>query len=424
MKRLSIIMLAATAAVGLHAQGITLERAQAAARDNYPAVRRYGLIEQTAQFTLSNIAKGWLPQITASAQASYQSDVAALPDALTAMMRQKGQEVLGLRKDQYRLSIDVQQTVYDGGSIAARKRVASAQAAVETAQNDVEMHALRSRVDDIFFGLLLVGEKIRLCQQQQEVLLANEDQLAVLCRGGVATESDLALVRAERLTAAQQQTQLETQRTTLQQLLSLYVGETVTEAVKPDETETAGANQRPELQLFNTQTLLADARERALKSGLLPRLTLFAQGFYGYPGLNIYEDMFSHRWSLNGIVGTRLTWNIGALYTNRNDRQKLAVQRQEIDNARETFLFNNRLRTTRESNALEGYRRMMREDDEIVRLRREVRQAMESKLRHGIVNATALVEEVARENLALIARATHEVEMLKAQYELNNLNGR
>ena len=424
MKRFSILILVATMAVGSYAQSLTLEQAQSLARDNYPQVKRYGLIEQTAQFTLSNIAKGWLPQITASAQVTYQSDVVSLPDGLTNMMKQMGQEVLGLRKDQYKVALEVQQTVYDGGAIAARKRVANAQTAVQTAQNDIEMYALHSRVNEIFFGLLLVNEKIELCRQQQQVLQANENQLASLCKGGVATESDLALVKAERLSAVQQQTQLETQRKTLQQLLSLYVGETVTEVVKPAEISVSGENQRPELQLFNKQTLLTDAQEKALKSGLLPRLSIFAQGFYGYPGLNMYEDMFSRKWTLNGIIGARLTWNIGALYTNKNDHQRLAVQRLEIANARETFLFNNHLQTTRENNAIDGYRQMMNEDDEIIQLRQEVRHAVESKLKHGIVDATALVQEIARENLALINRATHEVEMLKSEYELNNLNGK
>ena len=54
------------------AQAQTLEECQQAAEKNYPIIKQYGLIAQTTELTVKNIQKGWLPQITVSAQATYQ----------------------------------------------------------------------------------------------------------------------------------------------------------------------------------------------------------------------------------------------------------------------------------------------------------------------------------------------------------------
>ncbi len=58
----------------------SLEECQRAAEQNYPLIHRFDLIEKTIDLTVSNIGKGWLPQISASGQATYQSDVAGFPE--------------------------------------------------------------------------------------------------------------------------------------------------------------------------------------------------------------------------------------------------------------------------------------------------------------------------------------------------------
>ena len=108
-------------------QGQTLEECQQAAEKNYPLIQQYGLVEKTTQLTVANIQKGWLPQVSVSAQATYQSDVMAWPDGLKTMLSGMGVNVKGLKKDQYRVGIDVQQTIYDGGVIGSQKRIAREQ---------------------------------------------------------------------------------------------------------------------------------------------------------------------------------------------------------------------------------------------------------------------------------------------------------
>lgn len=194
------------------AEAETIEDCLAMAEENYPLVRRYDLVTKTEQFTLSNIVRGWLPQVSAYGQATYQSAVVQLPAQLEQIMAAQGTEIVGINPLQYRAGVDVQQTVYDGGATAAAKEMARAQAAMEGARNDVDIYSLRERVNGVFFGWLLVEERLRLNAELQTLLSANVTKLEALLTGGVAMGSDVDAVRAELATARQQQSELESTR--------------------------------------------------------------------------------------------------------------------------------------------------------------------------------------------------------------------
>ena len=401
----------------------TLEECQQAAERNYPLIRQYGLIEKTTELTVANIRKGWLPQVSASAQATYQSDVVAFPEQMQAVYQQMGLNMKGLTKDQYRVGIDVSQTIYDGGAISSQKAVARGQGKVQAAQNEVNIYNVRKRVNEMYFSLLMLNEQILLNHDLQELFNGNEQKLASMVRRGTAAESDLQNVKAERLNVVQQATSLESQKRMLQRMLSTFCGIEVKEVAKPAlQASTLTSPQqeavaRPEMRLFDAQLNLADAQEKALNSAMMPKLGLFAQGFYGYPGLNMFEDMMRRDWSLNGIIGARLTWNIGALYTRKNDKAKLQLQRDMTESNREVFLFNNNLEQIQQNEDIARFQKLMADDEEIITLRSAVRKAAESKLSHGIIDVNDLVREINAENAARVQQSMHEIEMLKQIYD-------
>ena len=405
----------------LAVQGQTLQECQQAAERNYPLIRQYGLIEQTTALTVENIGKAWLPQVTATAQATYQSDVTAWPDQMQTVYQQLGLNMKGLRKDQYRVGIDVSQTLYDGGMISSQKEIAREQGKVQAAQNDVTLYSVRKRVNEMYFALLMLDKQIELNKDLQELLGGNERKLQSMVKGGTAAESDWMNVKVERLNAAQKGESLESQKRMLQNVLSAFCGIEVRNVTKPSASNVAtarsNAGERPEMQLFNAQLSLADAQEKALDAALKPRLGVFAQGYYGYPGYNMFEDMMSHKWSLNGMVGARLTWNIGALYTRKNDKAKIQMQRDITETNRETFIFNNNLEQIQQSEEIQRYRKLMEQDEEIITLRQSVRKAAESKLSHGIIDVNDLVREINQENAARLQLSMHETEMLKQIYD-------
>ena len=399
----------------------TLVECQRAAEQNYPLIRQYDLIEKTTELTVSNIGKGWLPQISASAQATYQSDVASFPDQLLGIYRQMGLDMKGLTKDQYRVGIDVNQTLYDGGAISSQKTIAREQGKVQAAQTEVSLYQVRKRVNEMYFALLLLDEQILLSQDLQELLNGNEKKLASMVKGGTAAESDWLSVKAERLNVVQRLTELESQKRMLQTMLSTFCGIEVKAVQKPVATVSMTRQQamlRPELRALDAQLGLLDAQEKALHASLMPKVGVFAQGFYGYPGLNMFEDMMNHDWSLNGLIGARLTWNIGALYTHRNDKAKIQLQRELTENNREVFLFNNHLEQIQQNEEIGRYQKLMADDEEIIQLRSSVRKAAESKLSHGIIDVNDLVREINQENAAKVQKSMHEIQMLKEIYDL------
>ena len=422
MKRILNVAVLAICSLGL-TQAQTLEECQQAAERNYPLIRQYGLIEKSAALTVSNIQKGWLPQITASAQATLQSDVTAFPDQLQTLYQQMGIDMKGLRKDQYRVGIDVQQTVFDGGAISSQKAIAREQANVQAAQTEVTLYNVRKRVNEMYFALLLIDNQILLNNDLQQLLAQNEKKLASMTKSGTAAESDYNNVKAERLNTIQQHASLEAQRSTLVRMLSAFCGLEVTKPVMPAAQAATAMQQqssvlRPELKAIDAQLRLTHAQEKAVNAALLPKLGVFAQGFYGYPGYNLFEDMMNRRWTLNGMVGARLTWNIGAFYTHKNEKAKLRVQREMAESNRDVFLFNNHLEQIQQSENISRYKKLMDDDSEIITLRASVRKAAESKLQHGIIDVNDLVKEINLENAARVQQSVHKIEMLKEMYDL------
>ena len=378
------------------ALGQTLEECQQAAEKNYPLIRQYGLIEKTTQLTVANIQKGWLPQVSASVQATYQSDVTGWPDEMKTMMSGMGIDMKGLKQDQYRMGIDVQQTIYDGGVIGSQKRIAREQGKMQEAQNEVNIYQVRKRVNEMYFGLLLIDEQIKLNSDLQTLLAGNERKLESMTKRGTAAESDLQNVKAERLNAVQKATELISQKQMLLRMLSTFCGMEVKAVQKPqvkaDGRSMTADNQRPELKALDAQIGVLNAQEKALNAALMPKVGVFAQG-------------------------ARVTWNMGALYTRKNDKAKLQLQRDMTENSREVFLFNNNLEQIQQRENIERYQKLMVRDGEIILLRQAVRKAAESKLAHGIIDVNDLVREINQENAACVQQSVHEIEMLKEIYD-------
>ncbi|WP_295911386.1 TolC family protein [uncultured Alistipes sp.] len=422
MKRIVILCWCLFAVFSAGAQP-TLDECRALARAHYPEIRQYDLIRQTTGYTLSNARRTWLPQLGLSAQATWQTGVPNFPDALTGMLAQQGISIPGLDKDQYKVQLELNQTIWDGGKAGADKRIAEAEAAEQQRSADVDFYALQGRVDNLYFGILLLEEQIVQTNLTLELLRSNFDKVRALRRNGVATQADADAVEAELLSVGQQLTQVEASRDSYRRMLEVFIGRPLGDAalVRPDVAEPHSFEpERPELALFDARIDKLAAQESLVKSSSRPRFGLFAQGYYGYPGLDYMQSMMNGDWSWNALVGVRMSWNFGAYYTRGNSLKKLRSAQQQVEVQRDIFLFNTKLQTTEESGDIARLRKALADDDRIVALRRSVREAAESKLRNGVIDTNDLLRKITEEAAAATARSAREIELVKTIYELKH----
>lgn len=421
MKRI-LLLTSLLASLAVCAQP-SVERCKEMAREHYPLIRRYGLIEQSRDYTLSNAARAWLPQVTLSGQATLQSDVVSWPEEFESMLAMQGLDMPGIRRDQYKVQIDVQQTLWDGGKSRTDRAIAEGEAAQERMSTEVELYAVDSRVEDIYFGILLMQEQQRQIGEMMQRLQTNLDQVNALVENGMAMQADADAVEVQLLTQRQSLGQVEARLQSFRRILGLFIGEELGEAPLPmpvAEEPVGYDSERPELRLMDAQMALLQAREQMVDVSLAPRVALFAQGYYGYPGLNMFENMVSHRWTLNGIVGVRMNWNISSLYTSKTSRRQLQNARDNVMLQREVFAFNSRLQAEQESAEVRRIREAIADDDRIVALRSRVREAAEVRLQEGMIDTHDLLGKISDETSAKIARSTHQIELVKVIYDLKH----
>ena len=396
--------------VAVHA--LSLNEARSMALDNYPAIQQYRMIEQSRDFTLDNVMKGWLPQVSISAGAYGFTDI---------LKSDKKMEQAGMDMNNFmaNASVMIKQSVYDGGQIAARKKVVWAESQVQKQQLDVSMYAINEQVDQLFFSILLLDEQLEQNALLQKDLATSEQTIRSMMTGGIANQTDLDAILVERLKAEQQNESLLASRQSYLRMLGVFVGKDLAAAAETLEKPAQGyvrANvNRPELKYYASQNLLLDAQRKQLNTQLRPTVGIFGMGMVH----SKMSDMLN-----NGmmVAGVSVSWNIGALYTRKNDIRKIEVQRQINDSQREVFLFNNRLQNEEANGAIASLKRQIEKDEEIVRLRESIRGKSDRKVELGTKSVNELVSDINAVSLARAQKAMHEIQLLKEIYRQKNIN--
>lgn len=421
MKRICVILFLSLPLLSGIAKGqeaVTLTQCYEWARANYPQIRQYGLIGQTEQYNLSNAGKGWLPQLTVNAKATYQSEVTKLPfdaDKLSAVM--PGLTIPTLSKDQYQVVAEVNQHIWDGGTIHTTRQLTKAQATADREQLESDLYVLNDRVNQLYFGCLLQEELIRQNTLLQKELQINIDRITAMMENGVANQSDRESMEVELLNARQKEIELRASRVAFARMLSALIGkqydkDRVLEIPVVPGNPLSAEIDRPELRALDAKSYLLEIQNKQITSGLMPRIGAFVQGGYGRPGLNMLEDSFNPFY----VAGLRLSWNMGKLYTLKNDRHKVTTLLQQVEVQRETFLFNTSLQLMQQNTEIQKISDLMKADDDIIRLRTSIKSAAEVKLANGVISVTDLIREINAEDLAKQTAAAHRIQHLNAVY--------
>lgn len=400
---------------------VTLEECIALAEENYPIISKYDLLEQNKEVNLSNINKGWLPQINVYGQGTVQNDTPSLPESLTNIINQTGTNIAGLNEWQYRIGADISQNIWDGGTSKVHRKIERAEDAERQAAIDVQLYAVRERVEDLYFGILLMDAQIEQVKNMQLLLQSNLDKLRIMQSNGTAMQSDVDMVEAEYLGTVQQLTQAESASQSYRNVLGLFMGKSIVgqKLVKPEAFIPQDLMpSRPELKYFEKQLQTNEARNASITANMMPKIGLFAQLYYGYTGFDYFENMMNRNPSFNILAGVKLSWNIGALYNKKNDRMKLKLSSDNINVERDIFLFNINLQSRSQLDHIDELKAVIKNNDRIVELRANVRKAAESQLDNGVIDATALLTKLTDEKQARLTAAYHEIQLLQSIYEL------
>lgn len=401
---------------------VTIDECQRRAQEHYPLVRQYVQIEEAEAYRLANAGKGYLPRMRLSGSASYRSDVTRLPIDVSQWGIPEI-DIPTLSKDQYGLSFDMVQMLWDGGEIKSGKERVRTAAQVEKEHVGVRLYALCKQVNHVFFGILLADAGLQQNKLLQEELAQNYQRVQACAQHGIAEETDLHVVRVEQLKAEQHATELSCARTAciaiLANLTGMAINET-TDFVRPvANTPLTLSVNRPELSLYDAQIRNYEVENSHITAGLFPKFALFATGGYGKPGLNMLENTFAPYY----IVGMKFEWNIGHFYTLKNRRKLIRNRIGQTALQRELFLFNTRLDMIRENKEMERYTEQLKYDDEIIRLKTAIRKASEVKVTNGILSVRELMRDLHAEQMAIQDKIRHEIAYLQAFYDLKFTTG-
>lgn len=408
------------AGIRLSAQ-VTLEECVKLAQDNYPLIRKYNLLEQTKDINLSEINKSWLPQINVYGQVTVQNETPSFPDLLTDIIRQTGTHIAGIDEWQYKIGADITQNIWDGGASKTRRKIERAEDVERQAALDVQLYAIRKKVEDLYFGILLIEEQAEQTRNMQTLLQGNLDKLRVMYENGTAMQSDVDMVEAQYLSVAQQLTQAENTAKSYRKVLEIFTGRNLIgqELIKPDVSVPNDLmSDRPELRHFAAQQQANEARNASIMVSTMPKVGLFAQAYYGYPGFNYFESMLNHDLSFNILAGVKVSWNIGAFYIKKNNLRKLRISSDNIAVERDVFLFDTNMQVQSQLDHIDELKAIMKKNNRIVELRANVRKAAESQLDNGVIDATALLTILTDEKQARLTASYHEIQLLQSIYQL------
>ncbi|MDE5806841.1 MAG: TolC family protein [Muribaculaceae bacterium] len=399
---------------------ITVEECVDLAWENYPLVKKYNILTSIKEIELSDINKGWLPRMEAYAQGTGQNIVPSYPEALKNVLQQMGNDVKGLSNFQYKIGVDLNQTIWDGGASKVRREIENAKNDVNKASLDVELYPVRERVENLFFAILLTEQQISINEQTHDLLLSNWNRLNSMVRNGIAMQSDADMVEAEALIVKQNLDLARKNVETMRQVLGILVGKRL-EGEKfliPEIKPLLSAeNLRPELTLLEKRLTLNTLSDKLTEVSLMPKIGFFAQAYYGYPGFNYFKSMMNRELSFNFLAGVRISWNIDSFYSKKNNLRKIELDAENILAEKDLFLFNTRMNSVAQKGKAQGLHDLMESDVKIIGLRENVRKAAESQLENGVIDATALLAKIADENVAKLNEKYHQIEYIQEYYK-------
>lgn len=417
-----IVFLSWGAIIPLKAQSgsLTLEECYLLAKNNYPEIKKLGMIAKTAEYTIDNANKGYLPKISFSGQATYQSQTISFSDALGTLP--VSASLPSLSKDQYKIQGEVDQLLYDGGIIHNQKELTKANNELQTQNIEVSLYTLKQRINALFFSILLTNAQLKQNEIKKANLQTQVQKAEAALQYGTTYRSNVDELKAEVVNTDMASTEYISNRNAYLKMLSIFIGKEISDSsvLQPPKPELLSSEiNRPELKGFDLQKSVYTLQEEQLKSDLMPKVSAFFQGAYGRPTLNIIENKFGP-WFITGV---RFSWSLESLYTSSNKKQILELNRKTTDTNKETFLINTKMDLAQQEENIKKYNLLLEQDKSVIDLRHSVTQSAQAQLANGVITTHEYIQKLNTEHLANQTMILHQIQLLQAQYNQKFISG-
>ena len=395
---------------------LSLDSCQTKARENFPLIQQFDLIDASKEMTLSNAGKNYLPNL----------DVTMIGGVINGFpsFSAPGQEPASSSDLKAIGIVQINQLIWDGGLTKASKGIIEANAEIEKADVETALFQLEERINNLYFGILLIDEQASQLEIYKERLERNAKRVEIAIENGTAFASDRDELQVEMIKLEQKKTQLEANRSAYLTVLSSMIGEMIPEDAqleRPSYTTTLDSleNQRPELNKFEQQRALVEAQAKMNKAQIMPKIGLLGFGVLIQPGVDFGPSSLDNLL----VAGLSVSWSLSPLYKNGNNKKINEITMQRIQNQEDVFRFNNDLELSQSYAEVEKYGQLIDQDKELLTLKRSIRDAYEKKQANGVATMSQLLDSINEENLAELEMIMHEIQYLMQAYTYMNKTG-
>jgi len=372
-----------------------------------------------------NLSRGWLPTLDANGSFTYNSSVMDINDVIGALpVPGIGDMIKPLPNEQYKVTVDINQMIYDGGAIKSARAFERAGLLVNEKQNETDLYKLRSEVNTYYFNILLLERQEDLLQNYLELINKKIIALESAVENGVVPKSDIDVLNSEKLKLEQQISENSIRKTSLIKNLSDLTGyktdTSVQLVIPPINEELTDELLRPELQIFDLRKEQLEESVKQIQSRRIPKAFGFATFGYGNPpGSNFFRDEFAPFY----ILGAGVKWNILDWNKAKNEKQIVLLQKDLIDGRKKEMKDNLKRMLNAKNAEIKSMKELLETDIELIELRKRITSAAESKYNNGTITATEYLNELNAENQARINYEIHTISLALARVEYMNISG-
>jgi len=372
-----------------------------------------------------NLSRGWLPSLDANGSFLYNSSVVDMSSILGSIpIPGIADAIKPLPNEQYKITLDINQVIYDGGLVKGARALEEADLRVNLKQSETDLYKLRGQINGYYFNILLLARQKDLLNSYLEVINKRISSMQSALNNGVILKSDIDVLTSEKIKLGQQITENEIRKASLLKILSGLIGTGIDQSteftIPPQEADPAKELFRPELQLFDLRKKQLEAGIKVIESKRMPKAFGFATLGYGNPpGSNFFKDEFAPYY----VVGAGIKWNIFDWNKGKNEKQVISLQQGMIEK-RKSDLTDNLNRLLESKNAeITSLKSLIQTDTELIALRKRITASAESQYENGTITATEYLNEMNSERQTMINYEIHKINLSMAMIEYMNISG-